>query len=178
MFLGLYGNSAETVALSVAALFVFFFFNFIPFVIPFIFLGIFFSIFVLKEIASSIALYMIAKEEGYKSPWFAFIPYLKTYLKLNLPKSPFKFFSEYRDVDKVSLYSTLGILIYDFLLSKSGMAFLGDFKTILLLYRDYRLYEYYQPDNAVEFAIIKFVCPVSEPILLFVIYGKMKKNRT
>ena len=53
---------------------------------------ILFLIFLQEYLLPAIALYKMAKSAGFPRPWFAFIPFLQTYLEYVLPKRDFKVF--------------------------------------------------------------------------------------
>ena len=133
----------------------------------------------LRYFLSALALFLIAREKKKSHPWFAFIPYLNTFLKLSINEGNIVIFDKELDREKTTLYTTLGLLAYDYLL-RTALPFkpIFDFaKYAVLAIRDYDMYKGLDSNNAVYFVIFYLVCPIAEPIILWIEYFKLRKNR-
>lgn len=148
----------------------------------------------LSTIVTGIPLYKMAKNAGFKHPFFAFIPFLQTYLMIFLPQEDYTLFNlvNIKDRHKAAWIMTLvanaptillilypviycipilGMVLISLLSAASSLLSIAVYIIIWKSYYDlYRLY--HLGENDILFSILSLFVPFLGIILLFVLMNK------
>lgn len=132
-------------------------------------------------------LFVMAKKTEFKYPWFAFVPFLRTYLEFHIPSEDFNLWNVIRIKDR----STLAIIcIIVPIAVEPILAFLTDipylgllfipvsmlFNIVVLIERWKRMYDVMKTFNmggvAILLSIISVFVPIAYTIVLLVIFRR------
>lgn len=151
-------------------------------------------LFLLLTIVGGIPLYKMAKNAGFKHPFFAFIPFLQTYLMIFLPQEDYTLFNlvNIKDRHKAAWIMTLvanaptilfilypviycipvlGMVLISLLTAASSLLSIAVYIIMWKIYYDlYRLY--HLGENDMLFSILSLFVPFLSIILLFVLMNK------
>ena len=165
-----------------------------PVLILLLFVVLIIVLFLLSTIVVGIPLYKMAKNAGFKHPFFAFIPFLQTYLMIFLPQEDYKLFNlvNIKDRHKAAWIMTLvanaptillilypviycipilGMVLISLLSAASSLLSIAVYIIMWKCYYDlYRLY--HLGENDVLFSILSLFVPFLGIILLFVLMNK------
>lgn len=165
-----------------------------PILILLLFVVLIIVLFLLSTIVVGIPLYKMAKNAGFKHPFFAFIPFLQTYLMIFLPQEDYTLFNlvNIKDRHKAAWIMTLvanaptillilypviycipvlGMVLISLLSAASSLLSIAVYIIMWKCYYDlFRLY--HLGENDILFSILSLFVPFLGIILLFVLMNK------
>lgn len=169
-------NLIEAYAAYTLSVVVFFAIFFAVFFVLFLFPLMIFNYCALYLI-QSFFMYLLAGKKGAEHPWYAFIPFLRTYLQLSLPEGNSDFLIKFGDRKKLALYLTLTEIVVDLFPVKglfSSLAFIV--LEILFVKRVYDFISIFDKENSLLFTILSAICSPLYTAFLWVEYIAYKEK--